>query len=265
MFPCNLVLLQSFNVLLGRPLKYMTFNQHNHLKKLSDKEIQELIERAEKEQKNNPIDEKSFLSDDSLNHKKKSSSFKFSLPIAFIAVLLCAFYLSQQTSHELDISIVTNAPKEMVVLKKKLELLKDSNLRFIKIENTLSELASLRKERLTKAKEEIISLLNENESQPSINFNEKLQLALADYQTIESKEKELLRSSLDDLFKEANCKTLEDIELFNLLVNKENLSSYLQEKIAASLKIGTRLKNFKLKNLHKIWDAPPLNHQSPNL
>ena len=65
--------------------------------------------------------------------------------------------------------VVKNTPKEIAVLSKKLQLVKDSNLRFLKIEDTLTELADLRKNHLSEAKEKIIDILEENEISPSFD------------------------------------------------------------------------------------------------
>lgn len=231
----------------------MTQNQHSHLKKYSDTEILELIQRSEALKKTTVNHLNVLPSLDDIAPKKNTKFLKYSLPIAFFVALISALYLSNAPKKDLEIAIVNDTPKEMLVLKKKFELLKDTNLQFIKIENTLSELSHLRKEHLFEAKQKILDILEENEVTPSPNINEKLNIAVSNYIKTESEEKELLASSIEDLFKEANCKNSQDLELFNLLIDKENFTPYLKDKIISSLAIGCAVKNFKLKNLHTMW------------
>ena len=170
--------------------------------------------------------------------------------------LLRFLYFTYRVNKNEEAIIVKNTPKEIAVLSKKLQLVKDSNLRFLKIEDTLTELADLRKNHLSDAKEEIIAILEKNETCPSFDFNEKLNKAISQYLKVEFKEKELLSSSLEDLYKEASCTKMEDFELFSVLIDKENLTAYLDEKIANSLKIGTLFSHFKISQLHSIWNKP---------
>jgi hypothetical protein len=234
----------------------MMQNKTPYLNKYSDEAIEQLINQASNLRKvSTPLSSVPKAT----GRKRSPNFFLIAIPFAIILFSLSALYLQKDSSIDTGLD-KQRTTSNMSMLEHKMDLLKNSSIGLLKVDDTLQELLKLRQDHLNDAKNLIVTLLDENQIAPVENLEEKLHSTLKEYLNIEHQEKLLLSTSINDLFRQIYPYKKKDIYLFKRVLEKKQLNNYLPIQMPPCFKISGILENFTTDNFQGYIKSM-INHE----